>query len=211
MARMVFAAAVGLIALAVPGYSSTLLSFQDSSTDSGGSVTLSGSTVASITGALINQLMVGSTDYTITGGTLSTCSGSADTTGCGSSTADTELVLNGSVTIGTHTLNETLATITLTSALTETQGAGQFVINLNNISSIVFGSNLLSDLGIVPSSPTAFTGNVNGTVSGSTLTPNSNSVEAAVTLAPEPSSWLLMGTALLGFAFFARRKAFQRN
>ena len=109
---------------------------------------------------------------------------------------------------------EALVTFNLSSALTT--ATPTLNVSFAHVTSVSVAANLLSDLGITNVTGTSFnsagiTGGAFATPTGSNtvnVTATSETAEVNVaTATPEPSSWLLMGTALLGIAFFGRRKA----
>jgi hypothetical protein len=181
-----------------------------------GSVTLNGSD--QVTGFATNIDIDQFTDnvngntYFITG----SCGGG----GClqfSGTTADPTLTVVGAITNqhGVTISSENLLTISFSSALTSLSGSPLSVGLTSNVSLISWGANLLGDLGIGSATSAAYSGTLAGgtTVSGANnYSVNSPTLTESLTptATPEPASWLLMGSGLLGIALFARRKSLQR-
>jgi hypothetical protein len=222
--KFIFGAGVLLSAMVVPGYSSSsAFTFNGSSSgtvglNSSGFVTCIGTGCSSGTAVTFTTILPGDDPLTATL-TENANSGIITLTATGNGTSG-----NG-FNYTNITSGETLATITLLSATTTLANAtsinGTHTVDIpfesSDLGSISVASNLLSDLGWsagVLASFAADPGNsalesTNVAVSGNnSLT--SNDITITLTSTPEPMSFVLFGSGLLGVGLLARRRSSQR-
>lgn len=229
------AAALGMGAFVVPGYSDTILDYNGGT---GGTITVTGTgpteTLTSLSGAPITQVNItGAPDsadngfWTITGGSISLTLGTTDTFTL-SGTFGTCITCVGTPNLGG--LNGNLETIVVsgipysssnppssTGFYTDTPTQQHFTLAYGTPTSVTELPMLLMDLGLPGNtSTTVLSGSIaaggTGTPVGSVYTfqPTSNPLDLDLAGAvPEPASFLLFGGGLMGIAWAARRRLAQ--
>jgi hypothetical protein len=221
--KLIFGAGVLLSALAIPGYSSN--SSFTFTTSSAGTVDLnsSGDVLCIGTGAscpggsaavTFSNFISASSGFVGFSATLSENLNSGVITLVSNSNLSSGIFAANPITSG-----ETLVTIDLLSTNTTLATAIGSPVDIqwanSDLGSITVASNLLADLG--DSGATAsFNSSPNSALEGSgdaaagNNTLNSNDITINLTSTPEPMSFVLFGSGLLGVGLLARRRSSQR-
>jgi hypothetical protein len=222
ISRFIFGAGVLLSALAVPGYSSSSsFSFTGSSS---GAIGLSGSG----SGADVTCLGTGcgAGDHAIIF-TILNPGGAALTVALSEATNSGIITLtateNGSGTYSNITNTENLVTITLLNATTALQNVASTIDipwQASELGSISVNSALLSDLGWTNGANASFASVATTSLADNNQTANSginnigsgasNDITVNLTPIPEPMSFVLFGSGLLGVGWLARKSSSQR-
>jgi hypothetical protein len=178
--------------------------------------------ICTVTGGTVLVSQQGGTAFSINGGSGTSTGGSTGIISCPAITADPGFTINSYQVIATADFTSSISTpipttVTMlytlvggsqngaTSPLvTVTNGPGIGSNGSNPVSPFAVGANLTGN-------QAAFTVNVTSTVTAGSPAASSGSVgisytEVAVTGVPEPATLGLMGSALLGLGFLARRK-----
>ena len=209
---------VALSALAVPGYSSTLISLTTST--SGGSVTLNGGNpnqVTAITDVLFNDF------FTIALGTVAIQQGGVgDGLSMTGTIANPVWTLVGGISSYGIADGTPLLTIDLFSALTNLSGSATLNAGFSSTTQLagVTGNQTFLDhvLGLSVGTPVSIFGTIQGGsgFEGGTWVTNvpdivtSEQITLVVSQTPEPASWCLAGVGLLLAGILARRKSIKQ-
>jgi hypothetical protein len=204
--NIAFGVAIVFSALAVPGYSETIIGFDVASINAGGVVTVNGSNVVTgITNVLYNEMTVevlgspgGPTDYTDLSATLNL--------------AGNVLELTGDEPTLSVSSPPDLLDITLAAPLTGTVALNVLDVAFPSTTSVTVSPALLIALGITgPVTSTLFnSGLVGSGADGSyDITSETLGIEITSAAAPEPGTLPLLGIGLLGIALFLRKRLFQ--
>jgi hypothetical protein len=225
--------ALGLFAVAMPGYSAQFLAF--STNTAGGSVVISGDssseTLQSLSNVIFNTLNISggngytgdngswsitgsnltynTTTYTFTlNGTIGTCSGCSGGNLTGVTGAlETFKVASMGYNTGANPGNANNSGFYTTLA-----GQSSLTLAFGTPTTLTEASALLTDLGFPIANSTLTSGGVisNTAATGSnpyTFTPTSETLNVTLVATPEPVSCVLLGSGLLGLAWFGRRRS----
>jgi len=223
----------GILITAAPGYSSASLNF--TGTGSTGTVTVTGNsnteTLSSLSGAPFTQVIISGATTAADNGTWLlnstslTASGSTITL---NGTFGSCVALSGCSGTGLTGITGALETITLAGypySYNSSSPAGSFStnnptqtsvnINFGAATSITEIPILLTDLGLIGPQAIGLTGGYvnaagSGTPVGNVFTFGSNfsdGLQLSITATPEPVSFFLLGTGLLGMGLVARRRS----